>query len=579
MRQLSTIVLVFGLTIITQLIAQSEAKFSPRLQAELQTVTATSNVISWIYFTDKGSRIDAKLERAEANLTPRAYQRRLRNRGENNLVDRYDIPVNTAYVREIKTRVERIRHQSRWLNAVSVEANESQLNEIASLSFVNKLDLVIRGKRPDPEVVENVNLPQTGEATYSLDYGPSLTQNSQINVPQLHDMGYNGSGVLVAMLDAGFNNLQHEALDHLNILHTWDFVNGDSIVSDQPGQMGTGNHGTYTLSALAGFHETDLIGPAYGADFILAKTENTDWERNIEEDHWVAGAEWADSLGADIISSSLGYRNFDPGQISYTWQDMDGNTTVVTIGADIAASRGILVVNSAGNSGSATPPQNTLVAPSDGDSVVAVGAVDASGFRAGFSSMGPTADGRIKPDVMAMGVFTYCASAFSPNGYANVSGTSLSCPLAAGAAALILEINPNLTNYEIIQALRGTADNAANPNNSLGWGIIDTYAAAFNFTAVSDKPLTVPDKLTLHPAYPNPFNPRTTIRYSLPSQTQVSLSIYNLLGQKMITLLDKQQSAGEHQLVWEASELPSGVYYVALNASGQQEVQRVVLLK
>lgn len=254
------------------------------------------------------------------------------------------------------------------------------------------------------------------------------------------------------MLDSGFNNLFHEALDHLDIVATWDFVNGDADVYDQEGQMGNGNHGTHTLSVIAGFEPGELIGPAYGASFLLGKTENTEWERHIEEDHWIAGAEWADSLGADIISSSLGYRDqFTQGDIDYTWEHLDGKSTIVARGANIAASRGILIVNSAGNEGLSAPPENTLVSPSDSPRVLAAGAIDSQGDRVNFSSTGPTADGRIKPDVMARGVAVYSANPGNPVEYDLVDGTSFSCPLTAGVAAVIQEINPAWTNEDVME--------------------------------------------------------------------------------------------------------------------------------
>ena len=222
-----------------------------------------------------------------------------------------------------------------------------------------------------------------------------------------------------------------------------------------------------------------LIGPAFGADFILGKTENSEWERHIEEDDWIAGAEWADSLGADIISSSLGYReDFTNGEQDYTWEDMDGETTIVSKGALIAASRGILIVNSAGNEGNVSPPENTLVAPADASSVLAVGAVNSSGQRTGFSSVGPTADGRIKPDVMAQGSSVYVAEESGVSNYEYVDGTSFSCPLTAGTAALLLEAHPNWTNLDIMEALKMTAANSSDPNNKIGWGIIDAEAAS-----------------------------------------------------------------------------------------------------
>jgi subtilisin family serine protease len=284
------------------------------------------------------------------------------------------------------------------------------------------------------------------------------------------------------MLDSGFNNLNHEALDHLDIVATWDFLNGDPNVFYEEGQMGTGDHGTNTLGTIAGYEPGELIGPAFGASFLLGKTENgdLDWERHIEEDHWIAGAEWADTLGADIISSSLGYRNeFSHGENDYSWQDMDGDTTVVAKGANIAASRGILIVNCAGNERLSLSGQNTLVSPSDSAYVLAAGAVNSQGRRASFSSVGPTADGRIKPDVMAMGDSVYSAAPNAPDEYELVDGTSFSCPLVAGVAALILEINPSWTNQDVMTAIKLTASQSESPDNHNGWGIVDAQKAAF----------------------------------------------------------------------------------------------------
>ena len=572
----AVIVLSLGLCITSN--AQSPDKFSPTLKRVIEQEGENIAVKAWVYFTDKGSNIESELEAVTTNLTPRALKRRLRNRSADNLVDFKDIAVNKNYISEIRSQVQKIRHKSRWLNAVSVEANGKALKHLRQFSFVKKIDIVRESKRkPLPEGEKPTGAQQLHSTL--LNYGNSFDQNNQINTIPLHNMGYDGSGVLVCMLDAGFINLQHEALTHLNILHTWDFVNGDSIVWDEPGQMGSGWHGTYTLSTLAGYKEGQLIGPAYGADFILAKTENTDWEHNIEEDHWVAGAEWGDSLGADIISSSLGYREFDPGQNSYTWQDLDGNTAVSTVGADIAASRGILVVNSAGNEGSAIFPENTLIAPSDGDSVCCVGAVSSSGNRASFSSMGPTADGRTKPDVMARGVGTVCASPYNP-GYTSASGTSLSCPLVAGASALVLQVNPTWTNMQILEALKNTADNASSPSNTYGWGIINTYDAAFYSPPTNvegEKPLL--SKFELFPVYPNPFNPTTNIRFNLSASGRVNIAVYNNLGQRVTILTNEFLDAGEHRLVLDASGYASGVYYLMLKANEGQRVRKLLLLK
>ncbi|MGB9665514.1 MAG: S8 family serine peptidase, partial [Ignavibacteria bacterium] len=245
---------------------------------------------------------------------------------------------------------------------------------------------------------------------------------------------------------------------------------------DGQGGMGEGSHGTQTLSTIGGFKDGQLIGPAFGATYILAKTENTESETPIEMDNWIAALEWADSIGVDITSTSLGYLEFDPPYPSYNWTHMDGNTVPITIAADLAVKRGIVVVNSAGNEGY-NSTRNTLVAPADGDSVIAVGAVTSSGSRASFSSVGNTVDGRIKPDVMAMGSGVRVASPYSDNGYTNASGTSFSCPLAAGVAALILSENPSLTPMQVRDAMRNTANNATSPNREYGWGILNALNA------------------------------------------------------------------------------------------------------
>lgn len=578
-------VLLFLSACIT-LTAQSESKLSAPLQKIIQLEGDEAVLKAWIFFSDKGAAVPSKLAAAEDNLTPRARQRRLRHFQPNSLVDFKDIPVNREYIDQVKLNVEKIRHKSRWLNAVSVEASGKSISQIETLPFVEKIDVVREGRMPLPEPQE-AELPSATrqlEMT-QLDYGPSFAQNNQISTIALHDSGYDGSGVLICMLDAGFNNIYrdgnnpgHESLRHLKILYTYDFVNGDSAVWDEPGQMGNGNHGTYTLSAMAGFKEGQLIGPAYGAEFILAKTENTDWERHIEEDHWIAGAEWADSLGADIISSSLGYRDgfAAHGELDYTWEDMDGNTTIVTVGAEIAASKGILVVNSAGNEGPSGQFPNTLVAPADGAHVLAVGAVDASGIRTSFSSMGPTADGRIKPDVMARGLATVCASPNDTSAYTTSSGTSLSCPLAAGAAALILQVNPTWTNLQIIQALKNTASNASAPNNSYGWGIINAYNAAFNII-----PFT--GSFALKQPYPNPmspFNSTANIDFNLSAAGHVRISVYNTLGQRVAVLLDEFRNEGPYTDVkWDATGMASGVYFVMLKADQGKQVRKVLLIK
>ena len=572
-------------------VPEAHSKFSKRLANVIQNGQAGKEITTWIFFTDKGGDEAEKLHRVERSLTAKSYQRRVRNRGSSNLVDAYDIPVNPSYLRKISGAVIRIRHRSRWLNAVSVQADAQMLQQIAGWNFVKKIDLVAKStiRDPQPKKISTPKLnAQAGE--FALNYGASFTQNDQINVPAMHDLGFDGSGVLIAMFDAGFNNLQHEAFSQLDIVATWDFANNDSNVDDQAGQLGNGDHGTWTLSAIGGFKQGQLIGPAYGADFLLAKTEITNFEAHIEEDNWLAAAEWADSLGADIISSSLGYRDgFTDGGGDYSFADMDGKTTIVTKGAEIAASRGILIVNSAGNEGAALPGQNSIVAPSDGADVLCIGAVDAMGSRTFFSSEGPSADGRIKPDVMAMGRGVRLASSVDPAKYVALDGTSFSCPLVAGAAALLLQAVPTLTNTQIMDFLRNTASNSTSPNNSFGWGIIDVLAA-YNQALVtsvkkSQSPVTT---FILHPAFPNPFNPSTVIQYDLPDNfsdnSRVLLKIYNVLGQEIVTLVDAIQQRGSHRVQWRGQNshgeaVSTGVYIYRLQAGHRSKSGKVVFLK
>lgn len=465
--------------------SNTEDKLSTNLKVMIQNLGEHTQFTVWIFFKDKGPDRDIKAQSVQSSMNPRALKRRLRHIKYTPLVDEYDLPIEDKYIQSVRSHIIRIRHRSRWLNAVSVEAYGYALHRIADLDFVKNIDRVRSFTFREPDRTNLIHTQSTEKPSliaepHAFDYGPSFNQLSQINVPSLHDLGYSGQGVLICMLDTGFKNFTHQALDHLDIQATWDFVNGDPNVFDEEGQMGVGNHGTQTLGTIGGYHPGSLIGPAFGASYILGKTENTEWERHIEEDHWVAGAEWADDLGADIISSSLGYRyEFDFGEEGYTSEDMDGETAITTRGANIAASRGILIVNSAGNEGPASPPNNTIIAPSDSANVIAAGAVDPRGIRVEFSSMGPTADGRTKPDVMAQGSNVYTVEIGGSNIYDSVAGTSFSCPLTAGVAALILEVNPTWTNYDIMDAIKSSANNNSSPNNQYGWGIIDAYGAAF----------------------------------------------------------------------------------------------------
>ena len=449
----------------------------------LLTATAEDNPIAvWAFFTDKGissrAELEDRLALARENLTREAYKRRSRARGADNLVDFRDLPVEPEYVDEVLATGATLRQVLRWFNAVTVEATPGQISELASLPFVRymkavaysttDLDLRLRPIPPDMTLV-------------SLDYGPSQGQLEQINAVSAHELGFKGQGVIVCMMDTGFRQA-HDAFQNIinsgRLIAQYDFINHDDNTDFDPEQdwESQPNHGTLTWSTLGGEAEGHLYGPAYLASFVLSKSEDVSSERHIEEDNWAAGAEWADSIGASVISSSLGYRWFDQGEGDYSYEDLDGNTTIVTIAADLAAYNGIAVATAMGNEGNSP---GSLIAPADGDSVISCGAVDANGYLAGFSSWGPTYDERVKPEVCAQGVSTVCASWNDMHGYTTAGGTSLSTPLVGGMCAVLLSAHPNWTPTMVREALMMTADRRDEPDIDYGWGIADVGTALY----------------------------------------------------------------------------------------------------
>ena len=558
------------------LTALAGEKIDARLQSSLQRMTEGDEALVWVFFNDKGSNEVLRSAVPRSVVSERSIQRRLKTRPAALAVDYSDLPVEQAYVAQLQQHVVRVRQISRWFNGASVLATKSQFEHLESMPFVRKLEPVTRFRRNSSEEytsapIQKPATPRT-QTTLLLDYGISFGQLNQINVPVIHTTGNYGQGVLVGVFDNGFRLLTHQAFDSLRsrIVATYDFVDHKvSVVPNNP-DPGFGAHGILTFSALAGYKSGQLIGPAFGAQFILARTENDSSETPVEEDNWLAAIEWADSIGVDVTSTSLGYLTYDPPYPSWTWENMNGNTTVITRACDMAVSKGIVVVNSAGNNGENTS-HNTLNAPADGDSVLAIGAVNTDGTRAGFSSMGPTTSvpPRIKPDVMAQGSSVYCASATDPTGYTYAGGTSLSCPLAAGVVALLLHAKPTANPIHIANALRQTASRASSPDNYYGWGIINAVGAVGMLTGIPVK--TIPSSYVLLPNFPNPFNPKTTLTYNLPQSSFVSLKVYNLLGQEVRTLVGEAQTNGLKTIEWDAtsnsgSTVASGTYIARLFA-------------
>lgn len=569
-------------TAFSLLIVGGESKkISPRVMAKLAEDDRPVRV--WVYLQDKGS-------------TPLAISKKAAERRKRAAVvppRELDTPVRSDYVEQLKAVGLDVRHRSRWLNAVSGYADGETIRKMADFPWVRQIDRVAQFRRPGYEPVEpDLRLdvrPSLSKAAFdSSAYGASYGQVKLLKIPLLHDENIAGDGVIVGVFDTGFDNLGHDVFDSLRILAMYDFVNDDSNVANE-GDLGFGSHGTATLSVLAGYKPGSLIGPAFRSTFLLAKTENTQSETPAEEDNWIAALEWAEALGADVISSSLGYLDMDPGSsrsYDYTW--MSGDSTVITKAANIGVGMGMIIVNSAGNEADRGTP-NTLSGPADGDSVITVGAVSNSGSRASFSSYGPTTLGRIKPDVMAPGVNVRVAAS-TGNLYNNSSGTSFSCPLVAGVCAQILSAHPNVSPAQMRHALRSTAvkspfDSDSSPNSFYGYGIVDAAAAVNVFGAVIDPGLIIPQSYTLYQNYPNPFNLPTTIRFDLPQSGRVRLVIYNALGQPVRTLIDADLPARSlHEASWDGRddggrEVASGVYFYRLDAGRFQKTRRMLLLK
>jgi len=583
MRLLSITIILFAGMMFAQ---SSVEKFTPQLNAVIDNSNQSEELLVWVFFNDKGNEAQNYFQKPSTVVSEKSLKRRAKVLSEDKLISTNDLPVNQNYVDQLKSQGFQLKQKTKWLNGVSGWATKSELTQFANMPFVKQLDIVYKFRKDNSEeeimndnteeLNHNLSKPQE---THSFNYGESYTQLNQITVPQVHDLGYTGAGVTICMMDAGFDRwTTHQVFDSMNVIATWDFVNGDSDVEDGS-DMGEGSHGTATLSLIGGFYEGQLVGPAFGADFILAKTENTDSETPIEEDNWLAALEWADSLGVDVTSTSLGYLDFDPPYPSYTWQDMDGNTAKITNGADYAVSIGIFVVNSAGNAGYIAPPQNTLGAPADGDSVITAGSVRSNGERSSFSSVGPTFDGRIKPDLMAMGSNDYHACNWNNTCYGNGSGTSYSCPLIAGSAALLLEVVPNLTPMQLAAVMKNAASQSNNPDNLYGWGIVNTFAALQTLVTGVNNTSQLPADFYLLQNYPNPFNPSTKIRFAVPEKSDVKIYLHDILGSEIAVILDEEVSPGVKEIELNGSNLASGVYLVRMVANNYQQTIKISLLK
>ncbi len=476
---------------------KAEVVVTPKAIDYLEKSEASRGVAKfWVFYSDKGASAASMLAGAPQDFAVLRKSLKRRAKVGMDKIVFADLPVEQNYVARIEALGAVAIRNSRWLNAtvfsMSSKSNTTLaqfLDRLASLPFVIEIKPALAfSRKQDPQKLgqsgqdfQGPNESSLYRSAGQLNYGSSFAQITQIKSDVGHQKGFKGQGVTIAMLDTGYRK-SHQAFAIAfiegRVLAEYDFINNDNNTANEVGDAGSQwSHGTLTWSTAGGQLDGTIYGPAYGANFLLAKTENVTQETIQEEFDWVSAVEWADSLGADVVSSSLGYIDW------YTFADLDGATAVTTVEANIAAAMGIVVCDAMGNSG---PSASTLIAPADAHDILSVGAVDVAGNVASFSSRGPTADGRIKPDVSARGVSTWSASSNSDAAFTSASGTSLSTPLVAGAVAQIISAKPTFPPVLIIQAMKETASQAQAPDNNIGWGIIDVEAAlewGVNFTA------------------------------------------------------------------------------------------------
>ena len=539
-------------------------------------ISEDNQVHAWIMFKDKGPDVEARKQ--NVTLHPKTLERRKKLFPEP--VTWYDVPVHQEYINGIILVGAEVHRKSKWLNAVSVFASMDQIKTIAAMNFVKGIQPVVKLRRRKNKIINKMTYSRHRNSSL-MDYGLAQTQIEMMNCDLAHNIGYFGQGVRILVIDTGFD-LTHEAFDSLHVIDQWDFINDDNNTAnetDSEANDGQHNHGTSVLSIMGAYVPGTLIGPAFGSEFLLAKTEIVAEEIQQEEDNYVAALEWGEANGADVVNSSLGYLDW------YSYCDMDGNTAITTIGVDIAASLGLVCVTSAGNWANEDPPEDPcetlsyyISAPADADSVIAVGAVSADSIITNFSSRGPSYDGRIKPEVSALGVGVAVAN---PAGGYSVfySGTSASSPLVAGAAAVLLSANPQWNNMEVREALMMTASQVDMPNNDYGYGLVNIWSALFYNYSGSTITTQHPASFSLHTAYPNPFNPAVTLAVSVARLSMVNITILDIKGRLITTICNEVLDVGNHQFIWDATTQTNGIYIVRSTAGQTALSQKITLIK
>ncbi|MFS4483013.1 S8 family serine peptidase [Hyunsoonleella sp. 2307UL5-6] len=470
---------------------------------------------AWVFFSDK-ENVDASIANPISILTQKAIDRKNRH---GVAIDARDVPVNENYISQIKNSEGlTVLAKSKWFNAVHVRGTQTAIEALDNLNFVADIEFADRSLNQTKTNQQKTKSKLEGVLA-NFNYGNAANQIEMFNGDVLHAQDYTGSGVTLAVMDAGFPNVHimssfQRLRDAKNIHGTYDFVNRDVNV-----YTGTSSsHGTLVLSDMAAYVEDEFVGTAPDASYYLFITEDAASETPVEETYWVEAAERADSLGVDIINTSLGYSDFDGSKYDYTQSDMNGATTFITRGANIAFEKGLLMVTSAGNSGNFG-----VTAPADAPNVLSIGAVDASGNYVSFSSVGTSHQPTQKPDVVAQGGLSYVINEFDVIGRAN--GTSFSAPILAGGIACLWQAFPDMTNAEIMQIVRTSASQYNNPDNFLGYGIPDLQIALN--TALSNEDIAQNNNIIS--MYPNPVDDVLYIAFTSEVK-KANIAIYDVLG-------------------------------------------------
>lgn len=512
----------------------------------------------WVQFTDKNGT-PYSINNPEEFLSERSLQRRQKL---GIAVDEYDLPVNPEYLQAVAGCGVTLLNPSKWLNGVTVYTPDvSAMEAVGNLPFVeNTREFYSNESKQlmkEKSFLANDGVKPADERDILDDhYGYAYIQISQLNGVTLHNEGFEGQGMLVGICDGGFTGADyHEAFEAIRnegrLIGVRDFVHGGTNVFNES------SHGTAVFGLIGGNVPGTYVGTAPQASFFLCRTEDVGTETLIEEYNWVSGMELLDSLGVDVVNSSLGYISLDDSPMwSHTYSEMDGETCVITNGAEIACSRGIICVNSNGNEGSDWNDYRYMGAPADAEHVLSVGAVGDNGQRAYFSSIGPTYDGRVKPDVMAHGENTYVVDSYG--GYYQGSGTSYASPVMAGMVACLLQSRYDASPDYIRNTLRMSGNNASHPDNYNGYGIPD-FMAAYQTLGVEEKDFDTCENFKI---FPNPA--KNGVKVSLNTTEEVTAVVYDIMGRSLY--FDVINNCKSDKLNEFLSSLDPGVYMVGIGS-------------